>query len=100
MSSLNIVRQLISDAIWNNKNISENTKMKACDRIDIRYTSLETTRVFITMRRLVVVLMEDLANAIQAEAILCVDDHQATLALVAKGVICSDLIPEPTDDKK
>ena len=46
------------------------------------------------------VLMEDLANAIQAEAILCVDDHQANLALVAKGVICSDLIPEPTDDKK
>jgi hypothetical protein len=100
MSSINIVRQLVSDAIWNNETISENTKMKACDRIDIRCTSLETARVFITMRRLVVVLMADLTNAIQEEEILCVDDHQANLALVAKGVICSDLIPEPTDDKK
>ena len=97
MSSLNIVCQLISDAIWNNEKISEDTKMTVSDRIDVMCTSLETARVFITRRRLVVVIPEDLANAIQAEASSCVDDPRAGLALGAEGVHWTEITPEPTD---
>ena len=99
MSSLDIVRQLISDAIWAEADVSKEFKLQQIDRMEDRCTSLETARVFITMRRLVVVIPEDLANAIQAEANSCVDDHRASLALEAEGVTWSDFTPEPTDSK-
>ena len=51
------------------------------------------------MNRLDVVIPEDLANAIQAEANSCVDDRRASLALEAEGVTCSKFTPEPTDNK-
>ena len=44
-----------------------------------------------------VVIPEDLANAIQAEAHLSVDDPRAGLAPGAEGVHWSEFTPEPTD---
>lgn len=46
-----------------------------------------------------VVIPEDLANAIQAEANLSVDDPRAGLAPGAEGVTWSDFTPETTDSK-
>ena len=97
MSSLFLVRKLISDAIWDRENVSDELKLTVSDRIDVMCTSLETARVFITMRRLVVVIPEDLANALQAEANLSVDDPRAGLAPEAEGVHWSEFTPEPTD---
>ena len=68
MSSLDIVRQLISDAIWAEADVSKGNKLQQIDRMEDRCINLETARVFISRRRLVVVIPEDLANAIQAEA--------------------------------
>ena len=98
-SLLDSVRKLISDAIWDEVDVSEDTKMRVSNCIETECTSLEKARVFITKRRLVVVLPEDLANANQAEANLnlCVDDHRDNLALEAEGLIWSDITPEPTN---
>ena len=93
VSSLISVRELIIDAFCLGVPKEFFTRNSECP-------SLAEARAFMERHRFEGAALEELANAIQAEAILCVDDHQANLALVAEGVICSDLIPEPTDDKK
>jgi hypothetical protein len=103
MNSLFLVRKLISDFILDKENISGDTKLwvssylSSC--IAAECTSLETARVFITMCRLEVAIPEDLANALQAEANLSVDDPRAGLAQGAEGVHWSEFTPEPTDKK-
>ena len=82
-SLLDSVRKLISDAIWDEVDVSEEIKMRVSNCIETECTSLEKARVFITKRRLVVVLPEDLANANQAEENSCVGDPRAGLALEA-----------------
>jgi hypothetical protein len=74
-------------------------RIKISARVCAECPSLAEARVFMERHRFEGAALEELANAIQAEAILCVDDHQANLALEAEGVILSDLTPEPTDDK-
>ena len=81
----------------NSKIFHKDFRMKISARVCAECPSLREARAFMERHRFEGAALEELANAIQAEAILCVDDHQANLALEAEGVICSDLIPEPTD---
>ena len=103
VSSLISVRELIIDAFClgmsNSKIFHKDFRMKISARVCAECPSLAEARAFMERHRFEGAALEELANAIQAEAILCVDDHQANLALEAEGVFYSDFTPEPTDDK-
>jgi len=99
MSSLNSVCQLISDAIWDEVDVSKDNKKAAISNLFAQCISLEAAREFIDENRLAVVIPEDLANAIKAEANLSVDDPRAGLAPGAEGVHWSEFTPEPTDNR-
>jgi hypothetical protein len=94
------LRKLISDAIWDEVDVSKDNKWAKSGTVIAKCISLEAAREFIDVNRLAVVIPEDLANAIQAEANLSVDDPRAGLAPGAEGVTWSELKnPEPTDNR-
>ena len=70
------LRKLISDAIWDEVDVSKDNKKAAISNLFAQCISLEAAREFIDENRLAVVIPEDLANAIKAEANLSVDDPE------------------------